>query len=131
MTGMKIERVYYDELGGYYSKQRTCPMCGMMIPDADEYQHPDSNCKLSGYTAIRRGVVTRWKKDTERQLLTENAMLKEALRAVDIDCAFCRHNGLIRPGCLETDVGCEKCTDQHCACRSCRENSNWEWGPQT
>lgn len=63
MTGMKIERVYYDELGGYYSKRRLCPMCGIPIPDVDEYRHPDGGCKLSGHTAIRRGVVTRWQKE--------------------------------------------------------------------
>lgn len=63
MNGMKFERALYDELGDYYSHKRRCPMCGLLIPDADVYQHPDSGCKLSGYTAIRRGVVTRWRKE--------------------------------------------------------------------
>lgn len=63
MTGTKVKRVYCDELGQYYSKRRYCPMCGIEIPDVDAYKHPEGGCKLRGYTAIQRGVVTRWKKE--------------------------------------------------------------------
>lgn len=131
MNGMKIERVYYDSLDDYYARKRNCPMCGIQVPDAEEYRHPDGDCKLSGYTAIRRGAVTRWNKPTEREkrLADENAMLKEALRATDLGCVYCRHSKLIRLGCIATDVECADCTEQECPCRSCRDNSNWEWGP--
>lgn len=54
---------------------------------------------------------------------------KEVLRATDLGCVYCRHSKLIRLGCIATDVECEDCTEQEYPCRSCRDNSNWEWGP--
>lgn len=54
----------------------------------------------------------------------EIARLTKALHKADIDCDHCKHNH--GGECENADFDCMTC-DCDCICKSCRDNSNWEW----
>lgn len=54
----------------------------------------------------------------------EIARLTKALHKADIDCDPCKHNH--GGECENADFDCMTC-DCDCICKSCRDNSNWEW----
>ena len=66
---------------------------------------------------------------SKRALLDEAADVIEALLAdlknIAYDCACCVHAGKTRP-CENTDYMCVECPFE-CVCKTCRDNSNWEW----
>ena len=56
------------------------------------------------------------------------ALLEElltALKRIDPDCRFCTYSATPAP-CEAADCDCSICKED-CACKTCRDNSNWQW----
>lgn len=58
------------------------------------------------------------------RLTAERTAMLEALHKSDIDCDSCKHSH--GGECENADFDCMTC-DCDCICKSCRDNSNWEW----
>lgn len=64
-----------------------------------------------------------------RQLECERDALLADLREADlVDCVHCIHaeKPIAANECDDTDGNCEVC-EKACACKTCRNNSNWIW----
>ncbi len=75
--------------------------------------------------------ITNGNREIE-QLQKENTDLKELLRlAVSAnreygECECCKYEAKDDTPCEEADYNCMYCGEE-CACRDCRESSNWSW----
>lgn len=60
-------------------------------------------------------------------LTRDRESLMKALKTLDKDCAYCKHNMEEAP-CAGTasNLECTTC-DLDCYCKDCTENSKWEW----
>lgn len=61
------------------------------------------------------------------RLTNDRKALIEALKKLDTNCAYCKHNQKTKP-CTgaNTDLNCFRC-ELECRCNKCTDNSNWEW----
>lgn len=74
--------------------------------------------KLSQQGTQYRRTVCRLAADALEAALAD-------LKKADIECDFCVHNGKDAP-CEAADCDCSICTED-CVCKTCRDNSNWQW----
>lgn len=54
----------------------------------------------------------------------EIRVLLEALRKLDWSCDYCAHRDIPHEDC---NGECQTCSHDDCRCKTCRDNSNWEW----
>lgn len=55
-----------------------------------------------------------------------DAAIADLKEADIVSCEHCRHQKTCPVPCEEVDIDCSVCPAD-CMCKTCRDNSNWEW----
>ena len=107
------ETTFFVDMGGTLLK----------IGVADSAEKYAQYSALSTLVARSRTLIPELL-DLLAEMDAEIARLTKALHKTDIDCDHCKHNH--GGECENADFDCMTC-DCDCICKSCRDNSNWEW----
>ena len=84
-----------------------CPYMDMKYGCGQDYMHGDALAYI-------------------QQLEAERDALATALQRCDLDCDYCKHSAIPNPSCEAMNMDCMSC-DADCPCKSCLDNSNWQW----
>lgn len=60
-------------------------------------------------------------------LKAEKQQLVESLRREDMNCDYCGHAWKVNVKTCDGTPNCMECASEDCRCKTCRDNSNWEW----
>ena len=60
-------------------------------------------------------------------LKAEKQRLAECLRRVDSDCTYCAQAWKVNVKVCDGAPNCKECPSDDCRCKTCSDNSNWEW----
>lgn len=95
--------------------EKALKWCAELIADTDELL-PDSS------DALKRELVEQ--KECAQAVIAELARLTEIIRKTDTECDYCKHK--LDGECDAAGYDCESCS-RDCKCKTCRDNSNWEF----
>ena len=86
-------------------------------------------CKGDGYCVLI--ALANNLKFLQKDLRHNKQKLRECMGDLkDADMIDCRHCAYYRSGTELTDdcpADCDSCSNDDCGCKTCRDNSNWEW----
>ena len=100
-----------------------CPYCGAEMFVKNMYETVAFACSCGSMSPVEYTEAEALASALRR---TELDAAIADLKAVDIDCKMCAHAGQYNDVCESNDCNCIYC-DADCICRSCRNNSNYQW----